>query len=273
MEELIYLFTRPFMITALVTGASISLCAALLGVVLVLKRHSMIGHGLADVSFAAISLSLALGFSSDEHIFVSLPDVIIASFIIMHITKKGGKGDVAIGMVSTGALAMGIIVSRLGGGYNIDPTEYMFGSITATTQSDMYLSLVLLVTVLTLFIIFYNRLFLITYDESFAEAGGINVNFFQFLISLLTALTIVIGMRIMGTLLISSLIIFPAVTAKRLVRSFKRLVIVSSIVSAVCFIIGIIISYYLNLPTGASIVGANMVVFIVVSLLTLKKEG
>lgn len=273
MAELMYLFSLPFMTRALVTGISISFCAALLGVILVLKRHSMIGHGLSDVSFAAISLALALGLSDTQHMVITLPIVIAASFIIMHITKKGGKGDVAIGMVSTGALALGIITTKIGGGFNIDPTEYMFGSIVATTTSDMYLSIILVVVVLIIFIVFYNRLFLITYDESFAEASGMNVNFYQFLISFLTALTIVIGMRIMGTLLISSLIIFPAVTSRRLVKSFRSLVLLSSLVSVVCFVIGLLASYYFNFPTGASIVVANIVVFLATCVFTIKKEG
>lgn len=271
MAELIALFSLPFMTRALITGLSISFCAALLGVILVLKRYSMIGHGLADVSFAAVSLALALGLSPSQHIFITLPVVIAASFIIMHITKKSAKGDIAIGMVSTGALAAGIIITRLGSGFNIDPTEYMFGSIVATSVSDMYLSLALAVIVLLIFCVFYNRLFLITYDESFAEASGINVNFYQFLISFLTALTIVIGMRIMGTLLISSLIIFPAVTSRRIVKSFRFLVILSAAISVVCFMAGLIISYCFDLPTGAAIVGTNILLFFITFLFTVKK--
>lgn len=273
MAELISLFSLPFMTRALITGLSISFCAALLGVILVLKRYSMIGHGLADVSFAAVSLAIALGLSKSEHMLITLPVVVTASFIIMHITKTSTKGDTAIGMVSTGALAIGIIITRLSNGFNIDPTEYMFGSILATSNSDMYLSLVLVLIVLVIFILFYNRLFLITYDESFAQSGGINVNFYQFLISFLTALTIVIGMRIMGTLLISSLIIFPAVTSRRIVKSFRSLVVSSAVVSVICFIAGLLVSYYLDLPTGASIVGSNIIVFIFTYLFTIKKES
>lgn len=273
MAELISLFSLPFMTRALVTGLSISFCAALLGVILVLKRYSMIGHGLADVSFAAVSLAIALGFSASGHMLITLPVVIAASFIIMHITKKSNKGDTAIGMVSTGALALGIIITRLGNGFNIDPTEYMFGSILATSNSDMYLSLVLVFVVTVIFVLFYNRLFLITYDESFAQASGINVNFYQFLISFLTGLTIVIGMRIMGTLLISSLIIFPAVTSRRLVKSFRSLIILSSIISVICFMAGLLISYYFDLPTGASIVAANIILSVLTYLFTIKKES
>lgn len=271
--EIINLLSYPFISRALVTGTAISFCAALLGVILVLKRYSMIGHGLADVAFAAVSLAVTLGLSPSRHIFVTLPVVIIASFIIMNMTKKGGKGDIAIGMVSTGALALGIIITRIGSGFNIDVTDYMFGSILASSDFDMYLSLGITAVVVTMFVLFYNRLFLITYDENFASASGINVTFYRFLISFLTALTIVIGMRIMGTLLISSLIIFPAVTSRRLVTSFLSLVITSALVSVVCFLVGFFASYYLNLPTGASIVGANIAACGIVTLFTSKKSN
>ena len=272
MAELINLLSYPFMTRALVTGTAISFCAALLGVILVLKRYSMIGHGLADVAFCAVSLAVALGLSPAQHIFVTLPVVVAASFVIMSLTRKGGKGDVAIGMVSTGALSLGIIITSLSKGFNVDVYNYMFGSILASSEHDMYLSLVLVTVVLIMFVVFYNRLFLITYDESFSEASGINVNFYQFLISFLTALTIVIGMRIMGTLLISSLIIFPAVTSRRLVKSFRSLVVLSAAVSVVCFLCGLFTSYFLDLPTGASIVGANIIVCVIVTLCTLRKE-
>ncbi len=272
MAELINLISYPFMTRAMVTGISISFCAALLGVILVLKRYSMIGHGLADVAFCAVSLAVALGLSPSQHIFVTLPVVVAASFVIMSLTRKGGKGDVAIGMVSTGALSLGIIITSLAKGFNVDVYNYMFGSILASSTYDMYMSLVLVLIVLVTFIVFYNRLFLITYDESFAEASGINVNFYQFLISFLTALTIVIGMRIMGTLLISSLIIFPAVTSRRMVKSFRSLVVLSSVISVTCFLAGLFASYMLDLPTGASIVAANMTVCGVVTLCTCRKE-
>ncbi|MBQ7876368.1 MAG: metal ABC transporter permease [Clostridia bacterium] len=273
MAEILRLLSYPFISRALITGTAISFCAALLGVILVLKRYSMIGHGLADVAFCAVSLAVTLGLSPTEHILVTLPVVIIASFVIMSITKKGGKGDIAIGMVSTGALALGIIITRLGSGFNVDVTDYMFGSILASSDTDMYMSIILVIIVLVMFVIFYNRLFLITYDESFAEASGINVTFYQFLISFLTALTIVIGMRIMGTLLISSLIIFPAVTSRRIVKSFRSLILLSAAISVVCFLVGFFASYYLDLPTGASIVGANIVVCTVVTLCTLRKNS
>lgn len=270
--QLTELFSFPFMFRALVTGTAISFCAALLGVILVLKRYSMIGHGLADVAFAAVSLAVALGLSPSQHILITLPVVVAASFIIMSLTRSGAKGDVAIGMVSTGALAAGVIITAVSKGFNVDVYNYMFGSILASSEYDMYLSILLVIVVLVIFLIFYNRLFLITYDESYAVSSGISVTFYQFLISFLTALTIVIGMKIMGTLLISSLIIFPAVTSKRLVQSFRSLVILSAIISVLCFWAGLLLSYFADLPTGASIVAANIVVCAAVSALTIRKN-
>lgn len=261
MQELVELLNYPFITKALVVGTAISLCAALIGVLLVLKKYSMIGHGLGEIGFASLSLALALNLPP---LYVSIPAVIIASFIIMAFSqKKGASGDVVIAIVSTGALTFGVIVTAITKGFNIDVYNYMFGSILAITNQDVILSLILSIIVIVAFVVFYNRLFLITYDEEYAKASGINVTFYQFLISLITALIVVIGMRLMGTLLISSLIVFPAIISKKLTTSFKGLVITSGIVSVLCFVIGIFVSFYMNLPTGASIVAVNMLLLLV----------
>ncbi len=260
-EQVIQIFSYPFVIRAIIIGVLISLCASLLGVILVLKKYSLIGHGLADVGFASLSLAVALGLPP---LYVSMPVVIIASFIIMAVSQnKGVQGDVAIGIAATVSLSFGVIITALTKGFNIDVYNYMFGSILAMNQSDLLLSSTLAIVVICLYILFYNRLFIITCDEDFARASGINVTFYQFLISFLTALTVVIGMRMMGTLLISSLIIFPAITARRVVKSFKVMVVLSAIISVVCFIAGILVSFIFNLPTGASIVIVNVVVMII----------
>lgn len=261
--EIIRMFSYPFMTRGLVVGVVVSMCAALLGVVLVLKRYSLIGHGLADVGFASLSLALALGLPP---LTVSIPVVILASFMIMaYSQKKGVHGDVAIGIAATAALAVGIMITAYKGGFNIDIANYMFGSILSVSSMDMYISLILSVIVIGLFILFYNRLFLITCDENFAKALGINVTAYQFLISFLTAVTVVIGMRMMGTLLISSLIIFPAVSARKLVQSFKAMVIVSALISVLCCVTGIFLSWMIDIPTGAGIVMINMVFMLVVT--------
>lgn len=251
MNEILSILSYTFIQRALICGISISLCAALIGVILVLKNYSMIGHGLGEVGFASIALAVALSLPP---IYVSIPLVVIASFIIMFISqRKGESGDVTIALVSTGALAIGIIITAISTGFNVDVANYMFGSILSMTKSDVIISVLMSIILIIGFVFFYNRLFLITYDESFAKTKGINVTTYQFLISLMTAIIVVLGMRMMGTLLISSLIVFPAFIAKGLTKSFKELIVASALISVVCFILGTILSFFINLPTGASI--------------------
>ena len=166
-----------------------------------------------------------------------------------------------------GALTLGVIITALTSGFGADSYNYMFGSILAMKQSDVILSVILSIVLVTIYIIFYNRLFLISFDENFAKSSGINVTFYQFLIALITALVVVLGMRMMGTLLISSLIVFPAIISKKLTNSFKGLVTVSCITSIICFLAGILVSFYLDLPSGASIVLVYMILLIIVNIL------
>lgn len=264
MEQFINLLNYTFIQRALICGVAISLCAALIGVTLVLKNYSIIGHGLGEVGFASLTLAVALGLPP---LAVSLPIVMVAAIIIMIISqKKGESGDIPIALVSTGALALGIIITSLSTGFNIDVSNYMFGSILSMKRSDVIISVILSMVVFAIYMIFYNRLFMITYDEKFAKARGINVTFYQFLISFLTALIVVLGMRMMGTLLISSLIVFPAIIAKGLTGSFKELIIISGIISVICFILGMLLSFFINLPTGASIVLVYIVLLIITKI-------
>ena len=264
MEQFINLLNYTFIQRALICGVAISLCAALIGVTLVLKNYSMIGHGLGEVGFASLTLAVALGLPP---LAVSLPIVMVAAIIIMIISqKKGESGDIPIALVSTGALALGIIITSLSTGFNIDVSNYMFGSILSMKRSDVIISVILSMVVFAIYMIFYNRIFMITYDEKFAKARGINVTFYQFLISFLTALIVVLGMRMMGTLLISSLIVFPAIIAKGLTGSFKELIIISGIISVICFILGMLLSFFINLPTGASIVLVYIVLLIITKI-------
>ena len=265
MQDLIEIFQADFVWRALIAGIMISLSAALLGVILMLKRYSLIGHALADVGFASLSIAVAVGWSP---LYVSLPIVIVASFLIMLISQKRAvNGDVAIGMVATASLAAGVIITNLTRGFNIDVYSYMFGSILSISKADVWRSTLLSFAVIAVFIVFYNRLFAVTFDESFARAGGIPVTFYQFLISLLTAVAIVIGMRMIGTMLISSLIIFPAVTAKKLAPGFKGVIFASALISVICFIAGFVLSCLYDLPAGASIVMTNVILLCAVSLL------
>lgn len=219
-----------------------------------------------EVGFAALALASALNLPS---LSVSIPIVIIAAIIIMIISqKKGESGEVTIALVASGALAFGVILTAFTSGFGADTYNYMFGSILAMTTNDVVLSIVLTLLSIGIYIIFYNRLFLITFDEKFAKASGINVTLYQFLIALLTAFIVVIGMRMMGTLLISSLIVFPAIIAKKTTVSFKGLVIMSGLISVICFVLGLIISFFLDMPTGAAIVAIYYLLLVITTITT-----
>lgn len=259
------MLSYPFLTRALAGGIMVSLCASLLGVSLVLKRYSMIGDGLSHVSFGALSLALALGWSPLK---VSIPVVVMAAFFLLRITENGKiKSDAAIAMISAGALAIGIIVTSMTTGMTTDVSSYMFGSILAMSVTDVKLSVVLSLVVLGLFIFCYNKIFAVTFDENFAKATGVKVSKYNVMVAVLTAVTIVLGMRMMGAMLISSLIIFPALTSMRLFKSFRGVMLSSGILSAICFCLGMILSYRFSTPAGASVVVVNLAAFFVFTLI------
>ena len=260
MSLLLEMFTYPFILRAFVVGILVSLCAALLGVPLVLKRYSMIGDGLSHVSFGALSVALACGWSP---LPVSIPVVIVAALCLLRMTERSRMGaDAAIAVTSASALAVGIIVTSLTTGMTTDVDSYMFGSILATDRADVALSVGLSAAVLALFVLFYHRLFAITFDESFSRATGVKVGLYNTLLSVLTALTIVLGMRMMGAMLISSLVIFPALSAMRVLKSFRGVVICAAVLSVVSFCVGLTASYLIGTPVGASVVLVNLLVFL-----------
>lgn len=264
MKEILDLLSYTFMQRAILCGIAISFSAALIGVILTLKNYSMIGHGLGEVGFAALTLAVALNLPP---IAVSIPIVIISAIIIMIISQKRGESaDIIIALVATGALALGVIITSFTNGFGTDTYNYMFGSILTMTKSDVLLSIVLTILSIGIYIIFYNRLFLITFDEKYAKASGINITLYQFLIALITALVVVVGMRMMGTMLISSLIVFPAIISKKFTTSFKGLVAMSVLTSIICFLIGIFVSFFLNMPTGAGIVFVYIVLLVISSI-------
>ncbi len=257
------IFSYAFISRAVIVGILVSLCAALLGVSLVLKRYSMIGDGLSHVGFGALAVAMAMNMSP---LHVSIPVVVIAAFMLLRISENSKiRGDAAIALISTGSLAIGVIVVSISTGMNTDVCNYMFGSILAMSSSDVKLSIALSVVVLILFIVFYNKIFAVTFDETFAKATGTDTNIYNMLIAFLTAITIVLGMRMMGTLLISSLIIFPALTSMRVCKRFKTVIISSATVSVICFFLGIVISYIYATPAGASIVAVNIAAFMIFS--------
>ena len=264
MNLLLEMMTYPFIVRAFVVGILVSLCASLLGVPLVLKRYSMIGDGLSHVSFGALSVALACGWAP---LPVSIPVVIVAALLLLRLTERSRIGaDAAIAVASASAMAVGVIVTSLTTGMTTDVDSYMFGSILAMDRSDVVLSVVLSVSVLLLFVICYHRLFAITFDESFSRATGVRVDWYNTLLAILTALTIVLGMRMMGAMLISSLVIFPALSAMRIFKSFRAVVLCSGILSVVCFCIGLTGSYLLSTPVGATVVLVNLAAFLLACL-------
>lgn len=264
-ETLHIMFSYSFILRALIVGVLVSLCASLLGVSLVLKRYSMIGDGLSHVGFGAIAVATAFNWAPMEF---TIPVVIIAAFLLLRLSENSSiKGDSAIAIISTGALAFGILVASMTTGMNTDINSYLFGSILAMTLNDVLLSVVLSAVVIVLFVLFYNNIFAVTFDETFSNATGIRANVYNMLIAILTAITIVLGMRMMGALLISSLIIFPALTSMRVCKHFKTVVIVSAVISIICFLLGLIISYFFSTPTGATVVVINIGIFILFSIL------
>ena len=253
------IFSAPVLVRALVVGILVSLCAALLGVSLVLKRFSMIGDGLSHVGFGALAVATVMNLAP---MAVAIPVVILAAFILLRLSSNSKiKGDAAIALISTGALAVGVMAVSMSGGTNIDINSYLFGSIISVSGSDVVVSVILAAVVLAMFVFFYTKIFAITFDESFSRATGINANLYNMLIALLTAVTIVIGMRLMGSMLISSLIIFPALCSMRVFRSFRSVTVCSAVIAVVTFIVGMVISYAADTPCGASIVCVNIVVF------------
>ncbi len=264
------MFSYGFVVRAAVVGTLVSLCAALLGVCLVQKRFSMIGDGLSHVGFGALAIAAAFGLAPLK---VAVPVVILSAVILLRLSEHGKiKGDASIALFSTGALAIGVMAVSLSGGLNTDLYNYMFGSVLAMEESDVWWSIVLACIVILSFAIFYNRIFSVIFDEEFARATGVKASAYNMLIAAETAITVVIGMRMMGTMLISGLIIFPALTAKQLFKGFRSVIICSAAVAVVCFLSGLTASFYLSTPTGASIVIVNIIVFVILSLISAIKN-
>lgn len=265
------MFSYPFMIRAFVAGILISLCASVLGVTLVLKRYSMIGDGLSHVGFGALAIAAAFNMAP---LTTAIPIVIAAAVILLRLTESSNiKGDAAIAVFSTGALALGVTIVSVTTGINADLYSYMFGSILAMSKTDVALSVVLSTLVLILYVFLYEKIFAVTFDETFARATGMKTGLYNMAIAVLTAVTVVLGMKMMGALLISSLIIFPGLTAMRVCRSFRSVVICALTVSVVSFTAGITVSYVYAIPAGASIVIADILLFVLFGIAGLLRTG
>ena len=265
MNEIVRMLSYHFMQRALLVGVLVSLCAALLGVSLVLKRYSMIGDGLSHVGFGALAVASALHLAP---LAVAVPVVILAAVLLLRLSEsKKIKGDAAIALISSSALAIGVISVSVTTGMNTEVSSYMFGSILSLSRTDTVLSAILSVCVLALFLAFYPRLFAVTFDESFAKATGTPVSTYNLLIAVTIAVIIVLAMNLVGSLLISALIIFPAVSAMRLFRSFKGVTVCSAILSVSCALIGMLVSILGSTPVGSTIVAVDIAAFLVFSLL------
>ena len=251
------MFAFSFMVRAFIAGAIIAVCAALLGVPLVLRRFSMIGDGLSHVGFGALAIGSALGIAP---LYVAIPVVIIAAFLLLRIRGTAG-GDAAIAMISTFALAVGMIAMSLKTGSTAGVSSYMFGSVLAVSKTDMILCIVLGVCVLAVSALFYKQMFSVAFDENFARACGGRAELQNSLSAVLTALTVVLGMRLMGSLLISSLIIFPGLAAMRVSRSYRTVTLLACVIALICFAVGIVLSYVLSVPAGAAIVAVDAVAY------------
>ena len=264
------MLSYEFIQRAFVGGVLVSLCAALLGVSLVLKRYSMIGDGLSHVSFGALSIAIACGFAP---IKFAIPVVIVAAFLLLRLAENGRmRSDAAIAMVSASAMAIGVSVTSVTTGLSTDVYSYMFGSILAMSKEDVTVSVCLSIVVIIMFVFFYHKIFAVTFDESFSKATGVKVGTYNTLISVFTAVTVVIGIKMMGAMLISSLIIFPALTSMRVLKSFLSVTVCSAVLAVINFTIGLVCSYIFSIPAGASIVVVNLAVFILFSIFSMVQK-
>ncbi len=266
-EKLILYFQYPFVWYALIVGIMIALCSSLLGVTLVLKRFSFIGDGLSHVAFGAMAVAAILNFSND--MFFVLPITIICAVLLLRTGQSTEiKGDAAITMISVGALAIGYLLMNIfstGPNLSGDVCSTLFGStsILTLTIKEVRLCLILSILVVVIFILFYNKIFAVTFDENFAKATGIKSDLYNLLIAVITAVIIVLAMNLVGSLLISALVIFPALSAMRIFKSFLSVTVCSVVLSVLCAFIGILISIVAGTPVGSTIVTTDISAFVI----------
>ena len=271
MDTLIDYFQFSFVQYAFIVGILIALCSSLLGVTLVLKRFSFIGDGLSHVAFGAMSIAAVLNLSNN--MYLVLPFTVVAAILLLR-TGKNAKiqGDAAVAMISVGSLALGYLVMNVFKSSNNvagDVCSTLFGatSILTLKRSEVWLCVILSVIVITAFIVFYNKIFAVTFDESFAQAVGTHASIYNLVIAIIIAVIIVLAMNLVGSLLISALVIFPALSSMRLFRSFKSVTICSAVISVFCAVSGLVISILAETPVGSTIVAADLVVFLLFCLI------
>ena len=256
------MFTYGFMQRALVAGLLIGVLCAVLGVFLVLRRFSLIGDGLAHVSFGSVALALFAGLEGAAMLLVSVPVVLLSSLGILRLANNSRLGgDAAIGIVSSLGVALGVTLAVLGRGYGVDLFSYLFGSILAISQTELLVAAGLFVTVLALLWLYYHDLTALTFNEDLAAVSGVRIRYLNGLLAVLTALTVVLAMKLVGVMLISAMLILPASTALQVARGFRMTVLVSVAVSLIAVSGGIVVSFLLNIPTGATIILLALLLF------------
>lgn len=262
---------KPFVINALVVGVLIALCSSLLGVTLVLKRYSFIGDGLSHVAFGAMAVAAVVGLTDDMPLVLAV--TVISAVLLLRMGKNAKiKGDAAIAMISVGSLAIGYLLMNLfstSSNISGDVCSTLFGSTSILTlsQFDVWMCVILSIVVVLFFILFYNKIFSVTFDESFAQATGQRANVYNLMIAIVIAVIIVVSMQLVGSLLISALVIFPALSAMRVFKSFKSVTLCSAVVSVVCALTGLLVSILAGTPVGSTIVAADIVVFLIFSVI------
>ena len=266
-NELMMYFEMPFVRYALIVGVLIALCSSLLGVILVLKRFSFIGDGLSHVAFGAMAVAAVFNLVSD--MIVVLPVTLITAVLLLRTGKNTKiKGDAAIAMLSVGALAFGYLLMNLfstSANVSGDVCSSLFGStlILTLTPVKVWLCVILSIVVMGCFILLYNKIFAVTFDESFAQAVGTKVDFYNLMIAVLIAIIIVLAMNLVGSLLISALIIFPALSAMRIFKSFQGVIIGSAVFSVICAVLGMVTSILFGTPVGSTIVAVDFAGFLI----------
>lgn len=269
-HELVDYFSFPFVRYAFVVGILISLCSALLGVTLVLKRYSFIGDGLSHVAFGALAIATVLDISNN--MLVVMPITVLAAIMLLRMGQNAKiKGDAAIAMISVGALAIGyLLLNVFPSSANIsgDVCSTLFGSTLILTLSkvDVWVCVIMSLLVIAAYCLFYNKIFAVTFDENFTRGVGVKTELYNLLIATVTAVVIVLAMRLVGSLLIAALIIFPAISAMRVFKNFKQVVIASAIISVSASATGLVLSILYSTPVGATIVAIDIIFFAVFSI-------
>lgn len=263
MNNIFDILSYSFMLKAFISGLFLALTASLIGAPLVLKKNANVGDGLSHAAFGAFAFSTVFNFS---HLYVSIPLVMILSILMLKLNKsKVINEDAVIALISLSSLAIGTFLISVKKGVNVSISSYLFGSILSISEAELILSILLFIIVALFFTFYFHKLFIITFDEVFARSIGIKVKFYDISLAIIASLVVVIGMRIMGSLLISALIIFPTLSSLQIFKSFKGVVISNTVIAILAFTSGLILSYAYSLPTGSTIVIVNLFIFLLMA--------